>query len=300
MAQHFDFVDKFENEIKLESLQNKYNKLIFEEQRFNKKDEEYSKFMENKQAFNKKLQDIKLKVEYNKINIEALDISTITNYIKDISYQVKKMCMEISSNKLDNATIKKNNIIIQKMESLRNSLLFKESEIRRKQVDSLMKSSSNQRKSTDNQNIYQNAKIHAERIMLKMMELPNEEIAKLFNVRADCGPICPEKKSVFWFHETKTRQDNIVPIPPPYPRRFNKFTKKMEDYNFTVFGFFKTPEFIEKLNKYYNSIGLEISFQQDSKFKWKITLNVISIDETIKFPFNNPRFIDNIEFSKQF
>ena len=319
MTTHFDFIGKFENELKLDKLQPKVTASILEEQKYaDNTSAEYATFMENKKNLNDIYQQCRQDHENYKIDIERLDVETISKYCSDISYQVKKLCRDVSTNlELVEKDRTHKSGIIAKMESLREKLLFRESELRTNLQRDFMKNASRQRRMRGNgapkldrkaQNniIFGLAKADAVKTMGVMFTIDHEELGDIFGVSHETGPVKPAESFASWPHVTNTRADNIIPLSSgiKQPTRFDHTTKTVSNYLFTLSGFFKDRAFINDLNeKYYHPLGLEMSMTQDKKmkFKWYIRLTVISVDDTINFPLKHKSVIDEtVEFARAF
>ena len=316
-----DFIKLFENGMRMDSLKPKVTQSIFDEQKFSEADfrtETYKRFMENKKKLNDVYQQCVSQYETDKINPNALSTDELTDMLVVLSKQSKELCKIMSNTKMEEKERNHKHIILARMNSFRDILLFRENEMRQEQISGFMKNAQRQRKmqrshtpkvdyKKQNQMIFEAARADAEKRVKMMFQLPLEEIAELFDVRCDAGPVAPEKEYISWPHVTNTREDNIVPLSPgvKVPKKFNHTTKKLNDYLFTLSGFFKNPAFIDKLQSYYDSLGLEISIKQDrtQKFKGWIKLTVVNFDKTIKFPTNEPKFIEedqDIPFVNEF
>lgn len=137
------------------------------------------------------------------------------------------------------------------------------------------------------QQIFETAMKEAEDTLYSCTIISPEKLSEIFNVELQPGELFPEYDKFYWFNNFPYRK-NKIPLPQEIekPMRFNKKTKKMEEYNFTITRFYNNEAFINRCNEYFKQFNLSISFEQiftNPRYKnnWKIQLNIISENNSI-------------------
>lgn len=248
--------------------------------------------------------------EFDHINFVELFQRSYDNVREDRDYikldNLNLNQLDILLPRLEKAVRDMDNIILNSDEDLPEEPLeglkayleeakVRESELRMEQINSFQKNARNQMNRVirkDKNTVFNIAKNDAEKRVLDIFKLSDQEVAELFSDEEDlshcAGPVIPDKMMTSWPFIIKGRENNIVPLSPgiKVPRKFDDKTQTYKDYNFMVSSFLRDNKFISKLNEHYSRLSLELSVTQDAKFKnkWWFKLMVNDPENKIRFP----------------
>ena len=256
--------------------------------------DEYKNIIAKKKKIAQEINEIEKTVERNSPRFDELDIRSANSLIKNIEEVIKSLDEEILNNDDDDEGEMLENILEQ-MKEIKEQLIIKESTLRQEQVNNFTRQAKQQRinhRKQDQNKVYNIARRDAEKTIMGIFIMDNEEIASMFStdtffINHERGPVKPPKMVVSWPHIIRGRENNIIPLSPgiQIPKRFDTVKKQTVDHIFTLSSFFKNPKFISRVNEHYSPLGLDLNVKQDKKYKnkWWITLRVISIDGKINF-----------------
>lgn len=256
---------------------------------------------------NSERQELKKLAEKHKFDWDRLEIHQTDVLIQNIEREMKLVDREILESDDDDRDI------LDYMKSIHEKLLIKDAELKQMSVNNFLDQAKKQRHMASRKKdtmVFSIARKDAEKTAMSILTLDNDEIASLFSTEEQFidpsdGPVTPKKMVVMWSHRIKGRDGNIIPHSPGIKHATRMNDNKQEPFFFTLSSFFRNPQFVRKVNEYYNHLGLELSLTQDKTLKNKWNIKLVVTRGEIMFPqniemINNKLELDNIQMVNTF
>lgn len=190
-------------------------------------------------------------------------------WVKRITMNITIMAEynELLKATLNNRTKQKEKDRITKINKFKDTLSFK-----------------NNNNKEDKSNIYNSALQCAMSTLFDCISLSFEEILEEFSTTdnvllkdQNTDKFYPGYKHRYRIQRLNHENNTIIlPLDVEIPKRYDKKIEKLVPIDFRVSWMYRNDKFLEKCNNYYSKFGLQITFENLTKNKWKIELKILN------------------------